>query len=775
MTSEKLSLNGEWALEFTFNNETVKTSVNIPSNIEPVLQKLGLLGDYMPQDNEDATTAFTVVDDWTYSCEFEYKKSEGYEQNLVFEGIDTIAEIYINGALVQNCENMHLTYKIPLDGIAREGKNALKVVIRSSELWARRHPHDNFVFAHGPSSFYDSMTYLRKARYQWGWDNAPRLLTSGIFRSVYIEKLPRERFTDVYFTTVAVEEERVVLAAYWTYKTEELDLSSYRIEFALLDKGNTVATASAKVNYIQGRMILAIPKDEVKLWMPADFGEPYLYEAKVSALKNGETVAEYSHSFGIRSLDFKMSEDTKGGEGRFDFTVNGEKIFIKGTNWKPLDPLPSIADVKTREGRALECVKDLGCNMIRVWGGGIYEDEFFFDWCDLNGILVWQDFMLACEIPPLDGHYADLVALEAEHIIKKYRNHPSLAIWCGDNENDLSITWIPKPSTLRPSSFEISRKTLKNAVLRFDPMRSYVPSSPYLSDRVVDSMFDGDGEYSSIEAHLYPDPVDFHKVLRNTKSIFIGETGPINVNSISTAEWAATNDRKRAERLWDVKCDEGHPAHQNDAYFMQWRNTGASLCLDRYGRDFSVDEWDDYTVAVNLACAEIFKDVIEYCRVMPNKSGVLWWSLMDMWKMAFNYSVLDCDYNPKLAYHFIKKSQENLLLVATRAEIDGDMKLYFVNGTLKDVSGQYRIYSIDESMNEKTVCEGKFASLKNSVIDIATLGKCSEPKLLILEYTVNGVRYTNHAFTDFRAFDTMKSWLRIMSSKLGFKGIREKL
>jgi hypothetical protein len=264
-------------------------------------------------------------------------------------------------------------------------------------------------------------------------------------------------------------------------------------------------------------------------------------------------------------------------------------------------------------------------------------------------------------------------------------------------------------------------------------------------------------------------------VLRNTKSIFIGETGPINVNSISTAEWAATIDRKRAERLWDAKCDEGHPAHQNDAYFMQWRNTGASLCLDRYGRDFSVDEWDDYTVAVNLACAEIFKDVIEYCRVMPNKSGVLWWSLMDMWKMAFNYSVLDCDYNPKLAYHFIKKSQENLLLVVTRAEIDGDMELYFVNGTLKDVSGQYRIYSIDESMNEKTVCEGKFASLKNSVIDIATLGKCSEPKLLILEYTVNGVRYTNHAFTDFRALDTMKSWLRIMSSKLGFKGIREKL
>jgi beta-mannosidase len=196
---------------------------------------------------------------------------------------------------------------------------------------------------------------------------------------VYIESLPTERFTDVYFTTVAIEEDRVVLAAYWTYKTEVVDLSGYNIEFSLLDNGVEIASVMTKVDYIQGRIVLAIPKEKVKLWMPADFGEPYLYEARVRALKNGMTVSEHSHNFGIRDITFKMSEDTKDGEGRFDFTVNGEKIFIKGTNWKPLDPLPSIADAKTKDERALEHVKNLGCNMIRVWGGGIYEDEFFFD------------------------------------------------------------------------------------------------------------------------------------------------------------------------------------------------------------------------------------------------------------------------------------------------------------------------------------------------------------------------------------------------------------
>ena len=148
---------------------------------------------------------------------------------------------------------------------------------------------------------------------------------------------------------------------------------------------------------------------------------------------------------------------------------------------------------------------------------------------------------------------------------------------------------------------------------------------------------------------------------------------------------------------------------------------------------------------------------------------------MDMWKMGFNYSVLDSDYNPKLAYHFIKKSQENLSLVATRAEFDGNMELYFANGTLKNENGGYKVYAIDEDMNESIVCEGKFEALKNSTVKLASLGECKSPRLLILECTVEGVRYINHAFTAFSNFETMKSWLRSIVSRAELYGVREKL
>jgi hypothetical protein len=169
------------------------------------------------------------------------------------------------------------------------------------------------------------------------------------------------------------------------------------------------------------------------------------------------------------------------GTGSFEFFVNGEPIYIRGTNWKPLDPLASLADQKLKTGKALQEIKNLNCNMVRIWGGGIYEDSCFFDFCDRNGIMVWQDFMFACEFPAVDDDYCDLVAREAAYIVKKYRNHPSLAVWCGDNDGrlyqylydayynvekwrDCFVYWNDKPFLLtthtRPENFPLKDQDL---------------------------------------------------------------------------------------------------------------------------------------------------------------------------------------------------------------------------------------------------------------------------------------------------------------------------
>ncbi len=767
---KKEYLDGNWALSFTSpEGNKINTEAAVPGNIEPVLQSLGLVGDYMPADTEYATEKFDFVDDWTYTTSFKYKKADGVTRNLVFEGIDTIAEIYLNDKKVLDTCDMHMVYKIALDGVANEGKNSLKVVIRSSELWARNHTHDNMLFRHAQNSYYDSQTYLRKARHQWGWDNAPRLITSGIWRSVYIESLPAERFTEVYLYTLQVDEYNAHIACAWKFDTEKKCLASYTARFSLLDGEQVIRSTESRVTYVQGKMGLAIPRSEVKLWWPAGCGEPFLYTARMEMIENGNVVAYREEPFGIRSIKVDMTDDVAYGEGKFDFIVNGEKIFIRGTNLKPMHPLASEADKKTRECKALEHAKALNCNMVRVWGGGIYEDEVFYDWCDRNGMMVWQDFMFACEVPPTDEDFCKLVAAETEQVIKRYRNHPSLAIWCGDNEDDISMTWTAAPSTVKPSDIVISRKTLREAVLHHDPYRAYVPSSPYVSDRAFEQWWEPDPKYVAIESHLYPDSVSSGEAIRNLKSIFIGETGPILVNAIAPNERLYEREKERATRLWNAPAAHGNQSHQNDDYFTVWRNAGKNLCLAKYGRDFDFSEWKDYTVAINIACSEIFKDIIEYCRVMPNKTGVIWWSLMDMWPMMFNYSVMDCDFKPKMPYHFIKQSQQTLAFMAVRTELDGELGLYVANDTLDTQSAKYTVTAYDSDGNAEVIDSGEATQSKNSVSFIKSLGKMSEPKLLIIKWEQNGKTFFNHAFTSFTDYEVMKNWLGIIAKTFGIE------
>ncbi len=768
--TKKQYFDAPWGLTFTSpDGQKISTEITVPSNIEPTLQKLGLVDDYMPADYQYATEKFNFVDDWTYTTTFEYAKKDGFEQNLVFDGIDTIAEIYLNGEKVLDACDMHMQYKIPLDGVAIEGKNELTVIIRSSELWAREHTHDNFIFRHAQNSYYDSQTYLRKTRHQWGWDNAPRLITSGIWRPVYIESLPNERFDDVYLHTICLTDSYAHVGCAWRFATARASLKPLVMRFSLFDGEKLVGTTDVGIDYIQGKAYIGLDRKDIKLWWPIGMGEPFMYTARVEMLDGDTVIAYYEQPFGIRSIKVDMTDDVVDGEGKFDFIVNGEKTYIRGTNWKPLSPLASEADIKTRRCEALEKAKELNCNMVRIWGGGIYEDESFYHWCDKNGMLVWQDFMFACEIPPTDDDFCKLVYKEAEQVIKKYRNHPCLAIWCADNEDDISITWVSAPSTIMPSDNVISRKVLREAVLHFDPYRAYVASSPYVSDRAYKDWWKKDKKYTAIEAHLYPSAETAGKAIRELNSIFLGETGPILVNAIAPAKWLYEREKARAERLWDIKVPGGNQAHQSDVYFTAWRQAGKRLCEARFGRDFTFAEWQDYTVAVNLACSEIFKDIIEYCRVMPNKTGVIWWSLCDMWPMMFNYSVLDCNLEPKMPFHFIKKSQQQVCLMALRRELDGEMELFAANDTLNEQSVKYTVTAYNKDGNAEIIDCGTLTQDKNSVSCIKTLGKQEEPKLLILKWEQDGKTYFNHAFTGFTDYETMKSWLEILTKTFGLE------
>jgi len=763
----RYSLDGSWKLTFSLPEEEKKVTLQspVPGNVEPLLVEAGLLKDCMPADNVRATERFQFVDDWTYETVFDAPDDLREDTELVFEGIDTLAEIYLNGHLLGNCANMFRSYRFTVGDRLQAKNNQLKVVIRSADLWAREHCHDGFTAGHRAATFYDSQVHLRKARHQWGWDNAPRILTSGIIRPVYLETLPVCRFEDVYLHTTSIDEEFVRIGAMWTYRTKKKCLEDHTFRFTLLDGQTTVYTDTKPVFFIQGASYMCVPREVVSLWWPADFGAPKLYTARLEMLVGDTVCAVYESPFGIRTLHLERSDWVEeSGDGEFVFVVNGEKVFARGTNWKPLSPFASEAHRKTAQLQALEEAKKLHCNMIRIWGGGIYEDHPFFDYCDKNGIMVWQDFMFSCEITSLEEGYCREVALEAEEIVKKLRNHPSLAVWCGDNEDDMFFEIGKRGSELRPSEQRITREILKQAVHRFAPYSNYVESSPYIPDCAV-----GSTRYFPTEAHLYTGVMRYGERIRNLKSIFLGETGPILVNAIAVNPVSYEREKARAERLWDAPYQRHSGIHQEDNYFLTWRKSGRELCEVLYGRDFSFDQWKDYTVAINLACAELFKDAIEYCRVKRwSKSGVLWWSLTDMWPMLFNYSVTDDQQNPKLPYFWIRQSQEPVAMMAVRVEHGGELAVYAVNDTREAAVIEYSVSAYDQGGNSRILGSGVCCQQGNSAAMTQRIAESEEPELWIIRYRIGDYESVNHVFTGRAPYAVMKRWTEILASKEGY-------
>lgn len=768
-------LNEKWELTFTApGGEKIHTSVSVPSNVEPVLQKLGLIEDYLPADRIDATDAFKLVDDWCYSLCFDSPAlPQGHRRELVFEGIDTIAQIYLNGEQICDCRNMHLTYRVDVTEKLLPAGNRLQVTLRSAELWARQHCHGQNAAFVGFPGHYGASAYLRKARHQWGWDNAPCLVTAGIVRPVYLQDIPPCRFEDVYLYTADITKDHAVIGAHWYYHTDRLSLQQHEVRLTLLENGQTVFTNTKPCRFVQGASQYQIPLKGLKLWWPAGFGEPHLYNLKLEMLHNGAVTACYEAPFGIRKVQLKRTEDLQAdGSGAFDFYINGQPIFIRGTNWKPLDPLVSLADAKLKTMAALQELKNLHCNMVRIWGGGIYEPPLFYEYCDRNGILVWQDFMMACEMPPTDDFACSLYKEEAEQVIRRLRNHTCLALWCGDNENDKCIFWLHPRANLLPSYNAITRKVFKQAVLEQDPYRDYIESSPYISDRAFKEMQDGEIQHPLPEIHFYPNAVEFHQKLRECPAKFIGEVGPMPVNAITVNKQIMEREYPRLKRLWNappMPTDPPHhfdTLHQDDNYFTLWRNSGKALCQDRYGKDFTLEEFKDYALAINFSCAEIYKDVVEYYRISrPAKTGVLWWSLYDMWPMLYNYSVIDCYGVRKLPYFWLKQAQQDFALIVTRAK--GHLTLFAANDTMTEHTVQYTVTAYDPQGKETLVTKGTHTQGANAVSALATLEE-QGAKLLILHWQEKGNTYVNHAVTGKAPFEVIKRWTPIIGKECGF-------
>ena len=750
----------------------------VPGNVEIDLEREGIIKDPMIGDNVYDLRKIEAYA-WWYVREFDTPKIKSGERvELAFDGIDCIADIWLNGQKIASVNNMFVEHHYDITDILQK-RNKLYVHIKSTELEARNQLRNNFGVR------YDQLgeaSAIRKAPHMFGWDIMPRLMSAGIWKDVKLEIIPKTYFSSVYWVTKSVypDAKKANLYIDWQFNTDRLNIDDLTISFELERNGKIAYSAEVPVITTIGRERIWGMED-VDLWWPRGFGEQALYNASIKVRDaNGNILCENKQKIGIRTAELILTPiNTEEEPGDFHFEVNGEYIFIKGTNWVPLDALHS-RDIQHVD-EAVGMLTDLNCNMIRMWGGNVYESDRFYDLCDENGIMVWHDFTFGCTTYPQDEEFKQKVKNEADKVLRRLRNHASIVLWAGNNENDVSLQWGDDQPHIDPNTDVISRQVLPLSVREWDPKTPYLPSSPFISEEVF-KVHNKISKDLSPEMHLWG-PRGFYKALFYTENNarFVSEIGyhgapnveslkkmmtPDNVYPWVNGAKAETDDVvtvdgevKKAEKLvwndeWQCKATRSHPNSQTN----KERNF---LMVNQIREVFGECpmELEDFVTASQIVQAEAKKYFIEFWRMNKGqRNGILWWNLRDGWPIVSD-AIVDYYGGKKLAYDYIKNVQTDVcVMVGDIRQGNTGHPVVVVNDTRNKQKVEITI--IDKDSSRKLL--SKTVEVEpNGKLNVDELPKVNANELWLIEYKVDGKTYNNHyvSYNPPMKFKIYKEWL----------------
>ena len=715
-----VSLNGKWSLkgrrEGAPESEIITLSATVPGCVQLDLSEAG----YLPADlymGENITEAEKFEGyEWWYETAFECPEVRK-NVYLVFEGVDCLAEYFLNGRKIGESENSLIAHEFRVDEHLADGENTLTVHVSSAVNFSKEQDYPlRSLLSINPDG-----AFLRRPPHSFGWDIMPRAVTSGLWRGVRLEVRDPIYFSQVY-AVAGVGEKKL----FYVLATDLEDVSDVEIELDC-SLGDSSVKKRAKVKRRMGTFDFEVEKQ--KLWFPLGYGDPNVYDGEVRIYKSGELVHSEAISFGIRDvvLDRKDPEGTD--SGRFRFLINGIEIMCRGSNWVPLDAF-HCRDAE-RYDSALALVKDIGCNILRCWGGNVYEDHRFFDFCDRNGVMVWQDFAMACGQYPETDKFMENMRREATAVIRKLRQHPSIVLWAGDNEVDACFPQYD------PNLNRITRELIPQCVRDNDIARPYLASSPYVSQKMYD-----EGERSQVpgsrlvEDHLWG-PRDYFKsdYYKQNKAHFVSETGYHGCPSLDSIKKFIT-----PEKVWPYHNNSEWILHSSD----QNGNDSRVMLMEKQVRQLfgTVPTTpEDYILASQISQAEAKKYFIERIRVgRPDKTGIIWWNLLDGWPQMSD-AVVDYYFKKKLAYRYIKRSQAKFSVIADEIEC-WQLPIYACNDTLKARDGRL---TVKDTSDGSVLYECDFTAAPNTSTLIAKIPVYySDRKILLFEWEADGECGFNH-------------------------------
>ena len=629
-------------------------------------------------------------EDWVYETCFTLAADMMRKENmeLVFEGLDTYADVYLNDECILKADNMFRCWSIPVRQYIREENNILKVYFHSPvkidvpkwDALPYQYPASNDQSENGGLFNKKISIFARKAGYHYGWDWGPRLVTSGIWRPVYIRAWSDLRINDVFIEQKEVGAGRAVIAGHVELDADK-DMNGVLVTITDEVTGRVLGEWQADLKRGTNRVTVDFVLHKPKLWWSNGLGEPFLYRFRTDIIAGGELLDSKTERVGIRSLKVVHQPDKDG--HTFYIELNGHPVFAKGANYIPSDNfLPRVTPENYK--RTILDAAGVNMNMLRVWGGGIYENDVFYDLCDEYGIMIWQDFMFACSMYPAEGALLDNIHQEAVDNVKRLRNHACIALWCGNNEcQDAWLGWGWKCEIERQNK-EYADKiwaqyrqqyhvTLPGVVKEYAPGTFYWPSSPFAFEGEMSGTTDGDRHYWSVWHGKAPIS-DYD----SEKSRFFSEYG-----FQSFPEFESVKRYAPYPEDWDIRS-EVMMSHQRGGDHANGLIETYLLNEYKKPRDFRAFLYMNHVLQ-----GDAIKTAIEsHRRQMPYNMGTLFWQHNDCWPVA-SWASRDYYGRWKAQHYYVRKAYDDILISSV---VEGDdLKVYAVSDRLENTSGRLQL------------------------------------------------------------------------------------
>ena len=746
------TLNGEWTLYYApekggaFDTYTPALTAAwptvpaaVPGCAQLALHSAGLAPDPFFADNLHCYAEYEYYQ-WVYVRRFSATPAaNGHRSLLCFHGIDTVADVYLNGTHLGRTENMFIAHEFDVtDLLNPSGENEVAVHIHSVMNFARQKGYN--IGMRG-TAHRNEICWLRKAPHCFGWDIAPRLVTAGLWRSVELKTVPNTRLTETYYACSSISCDEITLQYACRFVTDCDTLYGFEVRVTG-ECGDHRFTFTNPAHFVSMNYTAHITSP--KLWWPHGYGEQPLYTVTMELLHNGEVMDARTERIGLRTV--RLERRFTPGDQEFRLLVNEAPFFAKGTNWVPLDAFHCRDAARVQAAHDL--LLDTGCNMIRCWGGNVYEDHAFFDLCDERGILVWQDFAMGNTNYPQTTDFTAVMEEEIGAVIRKLRNHASIALWCTDNEIDYKNESFDLP--VRSNAYNrVAYETLPRLVQAHDPYRVLIKSSPEIPE--------GFHMYNVPEQHRwgarawYRD--DFyakHTAKFITEFGFHGCPAPSGIRRYipESHYWPLDNDLWAAHSTEDIRIERSNGRNEMMRNHLR-------IMYGQVPKDI-----ETFAKLSQLYQAEALKFMMEHCRSLAGFNGLLWWNMIDCWPQISD-SVVDYYFNRKIAYFYIKRCQQPLLAFVT--PVNGWAHPVYVSNHTH--AAQQVALSVADGDTGEVLLTGTYDLAANETRQVGAIrGFVSDKRLFVLRYTANGKEYGNHFITGMPAYDPqdMLRWFEVI-------------